>query len=218
MQYYGAVLVDPVEIPSTAEMSTSNAEFEVLLYEFKTDLNAYLASRVPNPRYPNAPFVRTLADAIAFNEAAKDPELKYFGQEIFLMAEQKGPLTEAAYLKALESARRMGRQEGIDAVMDKHGLDALVAPTGSPAWPTDLVNGDHFLGGSSSTAAVAGYPLISVPAGFVNGLPVGITFMGRAYSEPTLIKLAYGFEQVSKFRRAPQFISTLALNKRGKKR
>ncbi len=217
MQYYGAVLVDPVEMPSAEEMSGSNAEFEVLLYEFKADLNAYLASRVPNPRYPNAPMVRTLADAIAFNEANKHVEMKYFGQEIFLMAEQKGPLTEAAYVKALEAARRMGRQEGIDAVMDKHGLDALVAPTGSPAWPTDLVNGDHFLGGSSSAAAIAGYPLISVPAGFVNGLPVGITFMGRAYSEPTLIKIAYGFEQVSKFRRAPQFVSTLALNKRKKR-
>jgi amidase len=218
MQYYGAVIVDPVEIPSAAEMSTSGAEFEVLLYEFKTDLNAYLATRVPNPRFPNAPIVRTLADAIAFNEATKEVELKYFGQEIFLMAEQKGPLTEEAYRKALDAARRMGRQEGIDAVMNKHSLDALVAPTGSPAWPIDLVNGDHFLGGSSSTAAVAGYPLISVPAGYAYGLPVGVTFMGRAYSEPTLIKIAYGFEQVSKFRRPPQFVPTLALNKKKRRK
>jgi amidase len=218
MQYYGAVLVDPVAIPSAAERAGSNAEFEVLLYEFKADLNAYLASRVPNPRYPNAPMMRTLADIIAFNEAAKHVEMKYFGQDVFLMAEAKGPLTEPAYLKALEAARRMGRQEGIDAVMNKHNLDVLVAPTGSPAWPIDLINGDHFLGGSSGTAAVAGYPLLTVPAGYANGLPVGITFMGRAYSEPTLIKIGYGFEQASKFRRAPQFISTLALSKRTRRK
>jgi amidase len=218
MQYFGAVLVDPVEFPSAAEIATFEAEFTVLLYEFKADLNAYLATREPNPNHPNAPIVRTLADAIAFNEATKEVEMKYFGQEIFLISQDMGPLTDPAYLDALATARRIGREEGIDAVMDRYELDALVAPTGSPAWPIDLVNGDHFLGGSSSAAAVAGYPLVSVPAGYAYGLPVNITFMGRAYSEPTLIKLAYAFEQSTKLRRPPQYIPSLALNRRRQRR
>ncbi len=219
MQYAGATLIDPVEIPSFGEVGAMfEAEFEVLLYEFKHDLNAYLATRERNQRHPDAPVVRTLAEAIAFNEATRDVEMKYFGQEIFLLAQDKGPLTDPAYLEALETGRRIAAAEGIDAVMDRYELDALVAPTGSPAWPIDLINGDHFLGGTSSYAAVAGYPLISVPAGYAFGLPVGITLMGRAYSEPTLIRLAYAFEQVAQVRRPPQYLPSLSLNRRRARR
>ncbi len=198
----GAVIVDPADIPTAEAMASDGSEFDVLLYEFKADLNAYLATRTGVP-------IRTLADAIAFNEAHAAEELRWFGQEIFLQAEAKGPLTEQAYLDALARSRRLGGQEGIDAVMTQYNLDALVAPTGSPAWTTDLINGDHFLGASSSPAARAGYPLVSVPAGLTYGLPVNITFMGRAWSEPTLIKLAHAFERATQARRAPQFLETL---------
>ena len=184
----------------------------MLLYEFKADLNAYLATRVKNERFPEAPVVRTLAEVIGFNEGAAHVEMPYFGQEVLLMALEKGPLTEPAYQEALATNHRLARQEGIDAVMEQHRLDALVAPTGQPAWPIDLINGDHYLGASSSPAALAGYPLINVPAGYVHDLPIGITFMGRAYSEPTLIKLAYAFEQGTKVRRPPQYKPTLDLN------
>jgi amidase len=211
MRAAGATIVDPADIPSLEELNSSSGEFEVLLYEFKDNLNRYLATRVPNERYPNQPALRTLAEIIAFNDANADVEMPYFGQEIFLLAQEKGPLTEQAYLDALANNRRLGREEGIDKVMNDLQLDALVAPTGSPAWPTDVINGDHFLGGSSSPAAVAGYPLISVPAGYSFGLPVGLTFMGRAYSEPTLIKLAYAFEQATNARRAPTYRPTLNL-------
>ena len=150
--------------------------------------------------------VRTLAELIEFNTANASIELPYFGQEILELALNIGPITDDAYREALETSHRLSRTEGIDAVMDEYDLDALVAPTGSPAWPTDLVNGDHFLGASSSPAAMAGYPLVTVPAGYSYGLPVGLTFMGRAWSEPTLIGLAYAFEQATMHRRAPQFI------------
>ena len=197
----GAVIVDPANIPTAGKFDDS--EFEVLLYEFKADLNAYLASL--GPRAP----VRTLKDIIDFNERNRDKVMPHFGQEIMLMAQKKGPLSERKYRTALATNFRMSRTQGIDAVMGKHRLDALVAPTGSPAWPTDLINGDHYLGASSTPAAVAGYPNIQVPAGHVHGLPVGISFFGRAWSEPVLFRFAYAFEQATKHRRPPQFLPTL---------
>lgn len=197
----GAVIVDPANIPTAGKFDDS--EFEVLLYEFKADLNAYLASL--GPRAP----VRTLKNIIEFNERNREKEMPYFGQEIMLMAQKKGPLTERKYRTALAANLRMSRAQGIDAVMEKHRLDALVAPTGSPAWPTDLINGDHYIGASSTPAAVAGYPNIQVPAGHVHGLPVGISFFGRAWSEPVLIRFAYAYEQATKHRRSPQFLPTV---------
>jgi amidase len=134
--------------------------------------------------------------------------MPYFGQEHFLKAEAKGPLTSKEYLDALKLCRRLSRKEGIDATMKKFKLDALVAPTDGPAWVTDLITGDHYLGGSSTVAAVAGYPSITVPAGFVFGLPIGISFFGRAWSESTLLKFAYAFEQASQFRKPPRFLET----------
>ena len=153
--------------------------------------------------------MRTLADVIAFNNAHASEEMPYFGQDLFEKAQQTTSLDAPEYLAALAETRRLSRQEGIDAVMDTHQLDALVMPTGGPTWCIDPVNGDHFSGASSQPAAMAGYPAISVPAGHVFGLPIGITFMGRAYSEPTLIKLAYAFEQATKARRVPQYLPTL---------
>jgi amidase len=200
MKQAGAVIVDPADIPHAGEYD--DAEFTVLLYEFKADLNAYLAGlglQAPN---------KTLADLIAWNDKNHDRELKYFGQEIFTQAQEKGPLTDDAYIEALAHCRRLSRTEGLDVVFAKEKLDALVAPTGSPAWTTDLVNGDHFLGASSTPAAVSGYPSISVPVGYVRGLPVGMSFIGTAWSEPTLIRLAYAYEQAVKPRRAPRFLAT----------
>jgi amidase len=203
MKKQGAEIIDPADIPTNGKFDDS--EMEVLLFEFKADLNAYLAGLGPG-----AP-VRTLKDIIEFNEKNRDREMPYFGQELMIRAEAKGPLTDKAYLAALSKNRKLSRKEGIDAVMDKFKLDALVAPTGGPAWPTDLLNGDHFTGGSSTAAAVAGYPNINVPGGYVFGLPVGISFFGRAYAEPTLIRLAYAFEQATKHRRSPKFLATADL-------
>jgi amidase len=197
----GAVLVDPAEIETRGKFDDS--EVTVFMYELKADLNAYLARL--GPRAP----VHTLQEIIEFNEKHREQEMPYFGQELFLKSELKGPLTSQEYLDALKKNHQLARTEGIDAVMDKNKLDALVGPTGGPAWLTDLVTGDHFGGGSSSTAAVAGYPNISVPAGEVFGLPVGISFFGRAWSEPVLIRLAYAYEQASKHRKPPQFLPTL---------
>jgi amidase len=198
MKRAGATIVDPADIPTIGKFDES--ELLVFLYELKADLNNYLARL--GPRAP----VHTLRDIIDFNERNKGKEMPYFGQDLFIKAEAKGPLTSKEYLDALEKNHQLARIQGIDAVMDKFQLDALVAPTGGPAWITDLVDGDHFAGGSSSAAAVAGYPNINVPAGFFFGLPVGISFFGRAWSEPTLIKLAYAFEQATKFRKPPQFL------------
>jgi amidase len=193
----GAVLVDPADIPHVGEYDET--EFTVLLYEFKADLAAYFATLGPS-----AP-VKTLPDLIAFNERNREREMPYFGQEILTMAQEKGPLTDAAYTEALAKNLRLSRAEGIDAVMTQHRLDAIVAPTGNPAWPIDLVNGDHFLGGCSTPPAVAGYPHVTVPAGYVRGLPVGLSFIGRAWSEATLIKLAFAYEQATHHRRPPAF-------------
>ncbi|HKS39175.1 MAG TPA: amidase [Blastocatellia bacterium] len=198
MKRLGAVIVDPADIPTAGKFDDS--EFEVLLYEFKADLNVYLASL--GPRAP----VHSLKEIIAFNEQNRAKEMPYFAQEIMIRAEAKGPLTSPEYQKALAKNLRLSRTEGIDAVMIKHKLDALIAPTGGPPWKTDLINGDHFTGGFSTASAVAGYPHITVPAGYVYGLPVGISFAGRAYSEPMLIKLAYAYEQATKHRRPPQFL------------
>jgi amidase len=200
----GAVLVDPADIPHAGEYD--DAELEVLLYELKADLASYLGEL--GPRAP----VKNLQDVIEFNQQHADREMPYFGQELFLEAQRKGPLSSPGYRKALQRCRRMSRELGIDAIMTRHRLDALVAPTGNPAWPTDLVNGDHFTGGSSTPAAVAGYPSISVPMGSARGLPVNLSFFGRAWSEPILIRLAYGFEQATKHRRIPGFLATLPLS------
>ena len=198
MKRQGATLVDPADIPTWGKWHKQ--ENEIMLYEFKADLNAYLAGLGPQ-----AP-VHTLEEIIKFNAAHARQEMPYFGQELFVQAQAKGPLTSKEYLDALEQAQRLTRKEGIDAIMDQHHLDALVAPTGGPAWLTDLVDGDSFGGGSSSAAAVAGYPDITVPAGFIFGLPVGISFFGRAWSEPTLIRIAYAFEQATKVRKPPKFL------------
>jgi amidase len=197
MKRRGATLVDPADDPPLERFG--DAEMTVMLYEFKADLNAYLAALGPG-----AP-VRSLEEIIAFNERNKDKEMPFFGQELFVQAQEKGPLTDKAYLDALERCRRLSRQEGLDALMGRHQLDAIVAPAGGPAGKTDPVYGDRDAGGSSSPAAVAGYPSITVPAGFVFGLPVGISFFGRAYSEPTLLKLAYAFEQATHVRKPPTF-------------
>jgi amidase len=201
MRKQGATLVDPADIETLGKFDDS--ESMVFQYELKADLNAYLAQLGPG-----AP-VHTLKDIIEFNERNRDKEMPYFGQDMFIKSQTKGPLTEKEYLAAVAKNHQLARAEGIDAVMDKHQLDALVAPTGGPAWLTDLVTGDHFSGGSSNAAAVAGYPNINVTAGSIAGLPVGISFFGRAWSEPTLIRLAYSFEQATKGRRVPRFLSTI---------
>ncbi len=197
----GAIIVDPADIATLGKFDDS--EFDVLLYEFKADLNKYLAD-LP----ADAP-VRTLEALIAWNDQHKNDELPYFGQEVFIQAQAKGPLTEQAYLDALAKDLRMSRTEGIDAVMDQHQLDAIIAPTNGPPTPLDPINGEGGAGSSSTIAAVAGYPSITVPAGYTFGLPVGISFFGRAWSEGTLIKLAYAYEQASKLRRPPQFLPTV---------
>ena len=200
MKAQGAVIVDPAEIATASKMDA--CEMEVLLYEFKADLNTYLAA-TPSAR------VRSLEEVIAFNEREKAREMPFFGQELFLMAQKKGPLTTPAYRQARARCRLLARAQGIDLTLTRHRLDAIVAPTGSPAWTTDPVNGDHFTGASSTPAAVAGYPSITVPAGEAFGLPVGISFIGGAWSEPRLIALAYAFEQATRHRRPPSLRPTL---------
>ncbi len=199
----GAVIVDPVELPMLAELDPG--ELEVLLFELKAELARYLARLGP------AAPVRTLGDVIRWNTQHADRELVHFGQELFELAAAKGSLEDPAYRAHRERIKRRAGREGIDALMDRHRLDALVAPTGGPAWLIDLVSGDAPSGSASSMAAVAGYPHITVPAGHFRGLPLGLSFFGRAFSEPVLIKLAYAYEQASHARRAPRYLPTVEL-------
>lgn len=199
----GAVIVDPVMLPSGAALEADEGEWVVLLHEFKRDLNAYLATRQDLD-------VHTLADVIAFNRAHATREMPWFAQELMELADAE-LFTKAEYAAALSTGRRLAGAEGIDAALSEHHLDALLAPTGAPACVTDLVNGDASSGGSCSPAARAGYPLIQVPAGQWHGLPVGISFMGSAWSEPTLIALAHAFETIARARRAPAFLPSVQL-------
>lgn len=199
MRAQGAIIIDPADIPTAQQMASSTSELTVLLFEFKADLNTYLSELLSSP-------VQTLADIIAFNIAHANQELPFFGQELFLQAQATTNLQDPTYLKALAEDHLLSRQQGINAVMDQFNLDALVAPTGAPPWTIDLIDGDHFLGASSQPIALAGYPGINVPAGFTFEASVGITFMGRAFSEPTLIKLAFAYEQASKARHKPKYL------------
>jgi amidase len=201
MRAQGATIVDPADIATAGKFGDD--EFEVLLYEFKADLNAYLAQWAPNVQ------AKTLAELIEWNRRHASEEMPYFRQEIFEMAQKKGTLSEAKYKAAAAKAKRQAGAEGIDATMKKHRLDALVAPTQGPAALIDLVYGDPNQGGSfTSPAAVAGYPHVTVPMGFYMGLPVGVSFVGGAWSEPTLIRLAYAYEQATKHRAAPKFLGS----------
>lgn len=201
MEAQGAVLIDGTNIETIEDFW--KPEFEVLLYEFKHGLNAYLQARGPDTP------VGSLEELIRFNQVHAERVMPYFGQEALLMSQEKGPLTETAYQEALAECRRLARTEGIDRLVADHRLDAIVAPSNAPAWLIDWIRGDHRSGGSSSTAAVAGYPVITVPAGYVHGLPVGISFFSTAYQEPVLLRLAYAFEQASQVRMPPQFLETV---------
>jgi amidase len=203
MKDAGAVIVDPADIATAGKFD--DAEYEVLLYEFKADLQAYLAT------LPTGARARTLEDLIAFNRAHASEEMPYFGQEIFEQAAKKGPLSSSAYRKALTTCGRLARVQGLDATFARHSLDAIVAPTQGPPALIDLVNGDPSSASSTSPCAVAGYPAITVPMGYASGLPLGITFMGKAWSEATLLKLAYAYEQATKVRVPPRFLPTAQL-------
>ncbi len=201
MKSQGAEIVDPADISTKGEFRES--EFEVLLYEFKAGLDEYLSRVSPDLR------VHSLSDVIKYNEREQERVMPYFRQERMLLAGDKGPLIDKQYLEARKISRLLAGKEGIDLIMAAEGLDAIMAPSGGPAWKTDLVNGDHHSGSSSSPAAVAGYPNITVPAGFIHGLPVGISFFAGAFQEPTLLKVAYAFEQASLVRKSPRFIPTI---------
>lgn len=199
----GAVLVDPVTIPHTQQLG--GPEFDVLLYELKAGLQAWLAEFAPDHGVAN------IDDVIAWNEAHAKQELRWFGQDLLEQSARRGPLSSKAYVKALATCGRYSRHEGIDAVLAEHRLDALVTLTSGPAWVTDLINGDHESGSFARPAAVAGYPHITVPAGMVHGLPIGMSFVGPAWSEPLLIALGYSFEQATHARRPPTFAPTASL-------
>ena len=204
----GAILVD-VSFPHLSEINSGGSEFTVLLNDFKHDLNAYLSTRTGVP-------ITSLADAIAFNNAHAAQEMPFFAQELFDLAQTfSGDLSDPAYLTALARDKVIGGSEGIDAILATNNVQAIVAPTDTPAWPTDLINADHFIFGSSSAAAIVGYPIIVVPMGFSFGLPLGLSIMGTAFSEPTLIKIASGFEHASQARQAPKFFATLPFNTKG---
>jgi len=204
MKRLGAVIVDPVKLDTVRDLQKPG--FQVLLYEFKTNMNRYL-SRL-NPEVP----VRSLKSLIDFNERHQEKIMPYFGQEIFHMSEDKGPLSSMEYLDALETCNRLSKTEGIDKAMERYQLDAVAAPSGGPAWMSDLIQGDHPAGGSAAMAAIAGYPNITLPAGYIFGLPVGISFFSSAFQEPILIKLAYALEQATQIRRPPGFLPTVDLN------
>ena len=227
LRHAGAEIVDPADLATAGQLG--DPEMTVLLHEFKADLNRYLAALPPIPgasgvataagvsaaavrASPSDTPVRSLAALIAWNERHRDQEMPFFGQELLLSAAAKGPLTAPAYVRALAACRRLSRRQGIDATLARHRLDALVAPTGGPPWLIDLVNGDSSSGGSSTPAAVAGYPSITVPAGLSFGLPVGLSFFAGAYSEPTLLRLAYAFERATRHRRAPRYLPTAELS------
>jgi amidase len=203
MKKFGAVIVDPADLPTHGKFDDS--EFDAMLYEFKDGINRYLAGTKPSVQ------VRSLDALITFNEKNSAREMQYFGQEILLQAQKKGPLTEKAYRDAVAKNRLMSRGQGIDAVLAKDKLHAIFAPAGGPAWLTDLVTGDHDIGGSSTPAAVAGYPNITVPAGYVHGLPVGASFFGAAWSEGILIRIASGFEAAMKARKKPEFLGSVMI-------
>jgi amidase len=205
MKQQGAEIIDPADLPSS-DREMGEAEGIVLSYEFKTDLNAYLAGLGATAR------VKTLADVIAFNEQNRDREMPWFGQETFLKAQARGPLTDQIYLDALAKSKKLSREQGIDAVVAQHQLDAIIAPTAGPSWLTDWVNGDCDTGGCSTPAAVAGYPHVTVPAGYAHGLPIGLSFFGPAWSEAKLLKLAYAYEQASKLRKEPKLLATVPLS------
>ena len=204
MKEQGAVIVDPADIATAGQFD--DAEFDVLLYEFKADLESYLRGLPAGAR------ARTLDDLIAFDRAHAAQEMPYFGQEIFEMSAKKGPLSSAGYRKALAKCRDLARTKGLDATFAKHRLDALVAPTQGPPGLIDLLNGDSGGGSSTSPCAVAGYPAITVPMGYAFGLPLGVTFMGLAWTEPKLVRYAYAFEQATKVRRPPRYLPTADLN------
>jgi amidase len=204
MKQMGAVIIDPVDLPNSSKLHKT--ELEVLHYEFKADLNNYLACAEAR--------MKTLAEVIKFNEENKGRVMPYFGQEHMEIAQRKGSLRDKRYLNALARNHRLTRKEGIDATVRKHKLDAIVVPSGGPSWIVDFVNWDanSWDMDCTSPAAVAGYPHITVPAGYIFGLPVGISFFAKAWQEPTLIKLTYAFEQATKFRKPPAFLPTVNLS------